>query len=101
MDKRMVLEIKYGRMALDMKDNGETIRLTAKENWSMLMETSTKANGVTTKHTGSAATDMQMAPLMKVNGKKTNSMAREKSLGLMVRGTKVATKRERNTEREC
>ena len=41
----MVMELNYGQMVLDMKDNGKMIKRIVKVNFNMLMETSMRRVG--------------------------------------------------------
>jgi hypothetical protein len=64
----MASERRCGPMAQNMKENGRVIRPTVLGNWSMLMATSTKDSGETTRLTVMVHILMLMVRHMLVNG---------------------------------
>ena len=72
-----------GRMALATKAIGNTIKQMVRALSGMFMETNMWGNGSTTKRKVSAYTHMQMAPNIKVSGRRTYSMVRVLKNGLM------------------
>ena len=64
----MDMDPSNGKMVPITKECGKTIELMAKESYSMLMEISTKANGLTTKQKAQVHIRMKTEPNTKVNG---------------------------------
>jgi len=60
-------------MVVVMKVNGAMIKRMVMENWSTLMETSTKDNGSTIRPKEWELTLTPMEPIMKVNGSTTSN----------------------------
>jgi hypothetical protein len=54
--------LKYSRMVLNIKVNGEIINSTGTENFIMLTETFIKESGQITKQTASVSNDLKMDP---------------------------------------
>lgn len=67
-------EYSYGQMDLNTRDSGETIKLTAKGNYSMLTAISMREIGLMIKQKEEEHTVMQTGPTMKVPGTTINSM---------------------------
>ena len=96
----MVLVVKCGQMVQDMKAIGSLIKLTVKENLSMLMETFMKASGSMTKLMAKEHIHMPMEPTIMEIGSMINNMDSEWSPGLMVLSTRETTSMERKKEKE-
>ena len=96
----MVSVVKCGQMVQDMKAIGSLIKLTVKENLSMLTETSMKASGSMTKLMAKEHIPMPMEPTIMEIGSMINNMDSEWSPGLMVLSTRETTSMERKREKE-
>jgi hypothetical protein len=68
-----VSALSYGQMVVVMKVNGAMIKRMVMENWSTLMETSTKDNGSTIRPKEWELTLTPTEPIMKVNGSTTSN----------------------------
>ena len=93
-------ELSCGLMAAGMKDNGETTRRTDRANLSMLMVTSTRANGWTTRLKEWAHTHTQTALTTKDSGSTISSTAKVSNPGPMALGMKANTRMERRKGKE-
>ena len=80
----MVLVVKCGQMVQDMKAIGNLIKLTVKENLSMLTETFMKASGSMTKLMVKVLIHMPTEPTIMEIGSMINNMVSEWNPGLMV-----------------
>ena len=96
----MVLVVKCGQMVQDMKAIGNLIKLTVKENLSMLTEISTRASGSMTKLMGKVLIRMPTEPTIMEIGSTINNMVSEWSPGLMVLSTKEIISMERKRVKE-
>ncbi len=95
----MALVFKSGLMAPNTKANGKIIRPMDKENFAILMETSTKVNGSMTDHVAKAHTYMQMEPNLLASGKTTSKMGLVLNNGSTVKFTKASTKMAKKMEK--
>ena len=95
----MVKGLNFGRMVLDMKDNGEMTKLIDLEDLYMQMVIFTKANGKTIKPTAKAPTLTLMGPDTKGTGRMTSSMGSVLRPGLMAQCMRDNTSRARKTGR--
>jgi len=68
-------------MDLFIKANGKLINSTDKEESSMLMETTTKVNGITMSSKGMVLTTIQKVKLMLASGKMMSKKVKELKLG--------------------
>lgn len=82
---------RYGPMALDTRVTGGSIRRMAEALSGTFTATSTKANGSTTRPTGTARTHMQTELSIRATGRTISRMASELRSGPMVLSTKVST----------
>ena len=96
----MVLEVKCGQMVQDMKAIGNLIKLTVKENLSMLTEIFTRASGSMTKLMVKVLIRMPTEPTIMEIGLTINNMVSEWSPGLMVLSTKEIISMERKRVKE-
>jgi len=96
----MVLVVKCGQMVQDMKAIGNLIKLTVKENLSMLTEIFTRASGSMTKLMGKVLIRMPTEPTIMEIGSTINNMVSEWSPGLMVLSTKEIISMERKRVKE-
>lgn len=87
----MVLVVKCGQIAPDMKVTGKAIKPMVKVNWFMLMVTSMKDSGSTIKLMERELILMLTALTTTVTGSTTSSTALGWSLGQMVLSTKEIT----------
>ena len=85
---------KFGQMALSMKENGVSTKLTEVESSGMQMETFMRDSGRTTKQTAMVFTSMSTAQNTKVTGRTTSKMETVLRVGQMDRNIKAATKKE-------
>lgn len=70
------LEFKFGQMVPVTKENGEATKLTARENFGMLMAISTMVIGKMTRLMGMASTVTRMELNTKVSGKTISRMVK-------------------------
>ena len=96
----MVLVVKCGQMVQDMKAIGNLIKLTVKENLSMLTEIFTRASGSMTKLMVKVLIRMPTEPTIMEIGSTINNMVSEWSPGLMVLSTKEIISMERKRVKE-
>ena len=96
----MVLVVKCGQMVQDTKAIGNLIKLTAKENLSMLTETFMKASGSMTKLMVKVLIPMQTEPTIMEIGSTINNMVSEWNPGLMVLNMRETISMERKREKE-
>jgi hypothetical protein len=96
----MVLVVKCGQMVQDMKAIGNLIKLTVKENLSMLTEIFTRASGLMTKLMGKELIRMPTELTIMEIGSTINNMVSEWSPGLMVLSTKEIISMERKRVKE-
>ena len=96
----MVLVVKCGQMVQDMKAIGNLIKLTVKENLSMLTEIYTRASGSMTKLMVKVLIRMPTEPTIMEIGSTINNMVSEWSPGLMVLSTKEIISMERKRVKE-
>jgi hypothetical protein len=96
----MVLVVKCGQMVQDMKAIGNLIKLTVKENLSMLTEIFTRASGSMTKLMVKVLIRMPTEPTIMEIGLTINNMVSEWSPGLMVLSTKEIISMERKRVKE-
>lgn len=99
LELEMVLVVKCGQMAQDMRATGNLIKLTVKENLYMLTETYMKANGSMIKLMAKERTLMQMEPTIMEIGLMINNMVSEWNPGQMVQNMKETTLMERKKAR--
>lgn len=91
MESVMVLEVKCGQTAQDMKATGWVIKLMDKVSLFMLTVTSTKDNGSMIKHMAKEPTLMLTVHTTTVTGSMTSNTASVWSHGQMVPSMKVTT----------
>lgn len=96
----MVLVVKCGQMVQDMKAIGNLIKLTVKENLSMLTEIFTRASGSMTKLMEKVLIRMPTELTIMEIGSTINNMVSEWSPGLMVLSTKEIISMERKRVKE-
>lgn len=96
----MVLVVKCGQMVQDTKAIGNLIKLTVKENLSMLTETFMKVSGSMTKLMVKVLILMQTEPTITEIGSTINNMVSEWNLGLMVLNMRETISMERKREKE-
>ena len=96
----MVLVVKCGQMVQDTKAIGNLIKLTAKENLSMLTETFMKASGSMTKLMVKVLIPMPTEPTIMEIGSTINNMVSEWNPGLMVLNMRETISMERKREKE-
>lgn len=82
---------RFGQMVQDMMDTGFKIRLTGREDFSMLMAICTQESGKMTSQTALESTCTLMEQSMREPGRKTSIMAMERNHGLMELSTLVTT----------
>jgi hypothetical protein len=80
---------------------GDLIKPVVKANFGMSMAMFLKENGSTIRLTDMESMFIKTALGMKENGKTTCNTAREKKSGLITRCMRVITTKERNTEKDC
>jgi hypothetical protein len=90
----MVQVPKYGQMAPNMKENGSSIKLMARESSGMRMATSMRVTGKMTRPTASASTSTSTEQDTRVSGRTICKTAGELSPGPMAASTRAATRRE-------
>jgi hypothetical protein len=88
---------KDGQMVLFTKDSGNLERLMDKVNFTTLMVTSMRENGLMIKLMAMAPTLMQMALNMSDSGETINNTVLVLKLGLMEQSMKETTQKERST----
>ena len=96
----MVMECKFGLIALAMREIGATTKPMAKVNLFMLMEMFTMVNGAMIKLKAKEPTLTLMELTTKVSGSMINSTVKELKAGPMVQDMKEITKMERKKEME-
>ena len=96
----MVLVVKCGQMVRDMKAIGNLIKLTVKENLSMLTETSMRVSGSMTKLMVKVLIPMLTEPTIMEIGSMINNMVSEWNPGLMVLNMRETISMERKREKE-
>ena len=96
----MVLVVKCGQMVQDTKAIGNLIKLTAKENLSMLTEIFMKASGSMTKLMVKVLIPMPTEPTIMEIGSMINNMVSEWNPGLMVLNMRETISMERKREKE-
>lgn len=96
----MVLVVKCGQMVQDTRAIGNLIKLTAKENLSMLTETFMKVSGSMTKLMVKVLIPMPTEPTIMEIGSTINNMVSEWNPGLMVLNMRETISMERKREKE-
>lgn len=96
----MVSVVKCGQMVQDMKAIGNLIKLTVKENLSMLTEIFMKVSGSMTKLMVKVLIPMLTEPTTMEIGSTINNMVSEWNLGLMVLNMRETISMERKREKE-
>lgn len=97
--RNMVLELSFGKMALDMKASGDSTRLVEKASFGMLMEISMMASGLMTKPMVKVPIHIQMARSILANGRTTSSTAMALRPGKTDPDTKAITRWGRNMDK--
>ena len=93
-------EYKYGKMEVSIKDIGKLIKQMGKEDLYMQMVMSMKENGSMTRLRVVAHMSIWMEPSMLEIGKKTDKMAMELKLGLIMLNMKAIMNSVKNMELE-
>ena len=95
----MATALRNGQMGPSTKESGEKTRQMGKASWRMLMAIFMKASGKMTKLTVMDNICMRMEPHIQAIGWKISRKVEVLRHGLMVRGTRVSTRRGRSMER--
>lgn len=100
MERKMVMDNKFGLMDPNTRENGKMIKQMALESLFMLMETYMKDNGKTIRPMVTVAILMLTVPLTMENGKMISSMEKVLRHGRMVQSMRVNILKEKSMEEE-
>ena len=85
----MDMEYKFGKMELNTKETGDSIKHVVKESFGMLMETFLKVNGLMTKLMDMEFTSIKMELDTKENGKMIFNTVKVKKYGQIIQCMKA------------
>jgi len=96
----MDMEYKFGKMELNTKETGDSIKHVVKESFGMLMETFLKVNGLMTKLMDMEFTSIKMELDTKENGKMIFNTVKVKKYGQIIQCMKATITKVKNTEKD-